>query len=70
MKKVLKEKTLSETDMINVKHITKLPGEKRKQEYTVMDLKKNITMGKIFVSHHCYHLHFLKQHRQQILTNL
>ncbi|KAH0686605.1 hypothetical protein KY284_017158 [Solanum tuberosum] len=38
--------------IINVKHTTKLPGEKRREEYRVLDLKQKLTTDRIFVPYH------------------
>ncbi|KAL3332532.1 hypothetical protein AABB24_032883 [Solanum stoloniferum] len=50
--------------LINLKHITKLRAEKRREEYTVLDLKRKLTTSISFVPHHLYDLQFLNQHQQ------
>lgn len=51
MKKYYGKKPLN-LILMNMKHTTKLRGEKRRKEYTVLDLKQKLTMGRIFVPHH------------------
>nr|XP_009781560.1 PREDICTED: uncharacterized protein LOC104230437 [Nicotiana sylvestris] len=58
--------------LISVKYIIKPHEEKRKEEYMVLDIKQNATMGEIFMVlldlmlHRQQNLQILNQHRQGI----
>ncbi|KAL3373513.1 hypothetical protein AABB24_005474 [Solanum stoloniferum] len=62
MKRFYRKKWHLNLILINLKHITKLQAEKRREEYTVLDLKQKITTSISFVPHHLYDLQFLNQH--------
>jgi len=60
---ILREKIVSQSDIDQSEAYYQVAGEKRREEYTVLDLKQKITTSISFVLHHLYNLQFLNQHQ-------